>query len=63
MKTYRCSIQAKLYSNSVENLSIKIDENFNWKQQISNIAIKLNRANAMLSKLRHFLDRKTLKSI
>ena len=41
---------------------IKIDENFNWKQQISDVAIKLNRANAILSKLRQ-VGRKTLKSI
>ena len=44
-------------------LGIKLDENFNWKNQISDIATKLNRANAILSKLRHFIDRKTLKSI
>ena len=50
-------------TNSVKYLGINIDENLNWKQQISNIAIKLNRANGILSKLRHFIDRKTLKSI
>ena len=33
-------------------LGIKIDEKLNWKQQISDIAIKLNRANAILSKLK-----------
>ena len=44
-------------------LGINIDENLNWKQQISDIAIKLNKANGILSKLRHFIDRKTLKSI
>ena len=31
--------------------------------QISDIAIKLNKANGILSKLRHLIDRKTLKSI
>ena len=49
--------------NSVKYLGINIDENLNWKQQISDIAIKLNKANGILSKLRHFIDRKTLKSI
>ena len=44
-------------------LGINIDENLTWKQQISDIAIKLNKANGILSKLRHFIDRKTLKSI
>ena len=44
-------------------LGINIDENLNWKQQISDVAIKLKKANGILSKLRHFIDRKTLKSI
>ena len=47
----------------MKNLELNIDENLNWKQQISDIAIKLNKANGFLSKLRHFMDRKTLKSI
>ena len=53
----------RLYpTNSVKYL-IKINENLNWKQQISDIAIKLNRANVILSRLRHVIDRKTLKSV
>ena len=48
---------------TMKYLSINIDENLNWKQQISDIAIKLNKANGVLSKLRHFIDEKTLKSI
>ena len=53
----------RLYpTNSVKYL-INIDEKLNWKQQISNIAIKLNKANGVSSKLRHFIDRTTLKSI
>ena len=53
----------RLYpTNSVKYLGINIDENLTWKQQISDIAIKLNKANGILSKLRHFIDRKTLKS-
>ena len=54
----------RLYpTNSVKHLGIKIDENLNWKQQISDIAIELIKANGILSKLRDFIDRKTLKSI
>ena len=49
-------------TNLVKYLAINIHENITWKQQIS-IAIKLNQANGILSKLRHFIDRKTLKSI
>ena len=43
-------------------LGIKIDENLNWKLQIYDVAIKLNRENAVLSKLRYILDRKIPKS-
>ena len=50
-------------TNSVKYLGIKTDENLNWKQHTSDIDIKLNKENAILSKLRHFVDRKTLRSI
>ena len=54
----------RLYpTNLVNYLDIKIYEKLNWKQQISDIAIELNGANAILSKLRHFIDRKILKLI
>ena len=48
----------KGYTNSVKYLGIKIDENLNWHEQINNVAVKLNRANAMLSKVRHFVQKK-----
>ena len=51
------------HTNSMKYLGLKIDENLNWKQQISDRAIKLNRENAILSKLRYFIDRKTFKSV
>ena len=39
----------RLYpSKSVKYLGIKIDKNVNWKQEIHDIAIKLNRANDLL---------------
>ena len=38
---------------------INVDENLNWKQQISDIAIWLNKANGILSKFKHFIDMKT----
>ena len=41
-------------------LVIKIDENLNWKQQVSDKANMLNRANAISCKLRHFIERKIL---
>ena len=54
----------RLYpTNSLKYLGIDIDENLTWKKQISDIAINLNKPNGILSRLRHFIDRKTLKSI
>ena len=50
-------------TNSVNYLGINIDENLIWKQQISDTAIKINKPNDILSKLIHFIYRKTLKSI
>ena len=38
-------------------LGIKIDENLNRKTHIHDLASKLNRANAVLVKLRHFVNR------
>lgn len=45
------------------HLGVKIDKNLNCKLKISDTAIKFNRANAILSKLRIFVDSKTLKAI
>ena len=49
-------------TNSVEYLGIQIDKSLTWKWHINLVAVKL-KANAMLSKLRYFLDIKTLKSV
>ena len=54
----------RLYpTNSVKYLGVKIDEHLTWKPHIDGISTKLNKANAMLSKIRHFVDQKTLKAI
>ena len=54
----------RLYpSKSVKYLGIKINENFNWKQHIHDIAIKLNRANALLSIIRNCVQKHTLRTI
>ena len=44
-------------------ICIKIDENRNCKRQIFYVAIKLNRSITILSKLRYFIDWKTMKSV
>ena len=54
----------RLYSTkSVKYLGTKIDENLTWIDHINDIAIKLNRANAMLFKVREFVNMKIIKSI
>ena len=54
----------KIYPTpSVRYLGIKIDSNLNWKEHWNHISIKLNRANAILSKLRHYINIQTLRSV
>ena len=51
------------FTDSVKYLGIRIDENLHWKHLVSDIAIKLNRANALLFKIRNFVNVKALKTI
>ena len=44
-------------------VGVKIDEHLTWKRHIDGISAKLNKANAMLSKIRYFVDQETLKVI
>ena len=56
--------EKKLYpANSVKYLGLKIDEHLTWKPHIYGISAKLNKTNVMLSKIKHFVDQKTLKAI
>ena len=50
-------------TNTVKYLGIKIDKNLTWASHVNDVAVKFNKANAMLSKVRHYVDRKTLKMI
>ena len=50
-------------TKSVKYLGIKIDKNLTWIDHINDIAIKLNKANAMLFKAREFLNTKIQKSL
>ena len=47
---------------SVKYLGIKIDQNLNWKDYINDIVVKLNRANALLIKIRNFVNMTILKT-
>ena len=46
-------------TSSFKYFWIQIDEELAWKQQINHVAIKLNKGNAMLSKLRHVLHKRS----
>ena len=51
-------------SNSVKYLGIKIDRFLHWHDQVNSIAIKLNNiANALLLKIRNYVNTKTLRNI
>ena len=68
-KKLDCEVKIKLNrkqlypTDSVKYLGIRIDKNLNWKHHVSDIAIKLNRANALLFKIRNFVNVNTLKTI
>ena len=54
----------RLYpTDSVRYLGVKIDSKLNWNSHVNAIATKLNRANAMLYKVRDFVNANILKSI
>ena len=48
---------------SVKYLGVKIDENLNWHHHINDLAAKLNKANALLFKIRNYANQKVLRSI
>ena len=54
----------RIYSAaSVKYLGVKIDQHFTWQNYINDFSVKLNRANALLFKIRKFVDDKILRSI
>ena len=60
IKLFRKRIHASPY---VKYLGVFIDENLNWKKHINEISTKLIKSNAMLSKLRHFVNKDILFSV
>ena len=49
--------EKQLYeNNSVKYLTIRADNERNWKAHVNDIALKLIRANAMLYKVRDFVN-------
>ena len=47
----------------VKYLGVFIDENLNWKTHINNISTKLIKSNAMLPKLRDFVNKDIFLSV
>ena len=60
-------MEKRLYpSNSVKSLGIKIDRLLHWHDQVNSIAVKLNRANTLLTlllKIKNYVNTKTLRNI
>ena len=50
-------------SNSVEYLGVRIDRFLHSHDQVNSIPVKLNRANALLLKIRNYVNMKTLRNI
>ena len=50
-------------SDSIKYLGILLDSTLNWNQHCEALSIKLKRANGMLMKIRHYVQKKELKSI
>ena len=50
-------------SSHIKYLGVLIDENLSWNFHIHELSKKLNRANSMLSKVRHYVDKLTLRSL
>ena len=54
----------RLYpTESVKYLGVKIDTTLSWQYHVNDLSIKLNRANALLFKMRKYISLKILKSI
>ena len=54
----------RLYpTESVKYLGVKIDTNLTWQHHVNDLFIKLNRANALLFKIRTYVSPKTIRSI
>ena len=54
----------RLYlTESVKYIGVKIDTNLIWKCHVNDLTIKLNRANALLFKIRKYVSLNILRSI
>ena len=52
-----------MHENYIKYLGIMIDSHLNWKSQVSYISKKIKRNVGILSKLRHYVNLKTLTNL
>ena len=52
-----------LPTDCVKYLGVKIDGNLSWKSHIDYLSLKLNRANALLSKIRNLINTSILRNV
>ena len=68
-KKFEGDLKIKLYgkrlypTGSDKYLGVKIDTTLSWQYHVNDLSIKLNRANAILFKMRKYASLKILKSI
>ena len=60
---FRISGQKLLPSKSIKYLGIHLDEHLSWSEHINYLLPKISRNTGMLTKIRHFVDNKTLLNI
>ena len=54
----------RLYpTKSVKYLAVKIDTKLRWQHHVNDLSVKVNRANALLFKMRKYVGLKILRSI
>ena len=54
----------RLYpSRYIKYLGVLIDEHLSWKPHMNELIKKLNRSNSMLSKIRHYVNKNTIRSL
>ena len=54
----------RIYQSSyIKYLGVYLDEHLSWKPHIHELRKKLNRSNSMLSKIRHYVNKNTIRSL
>ena len=68
-KKIDCEVKLKLNgkrlfpSRYIKYLGVLVDEHLSWNYHINDLVKKLNRSNSMLSRIRHFVDKNTMRSL